>query len=404
MPVPKPKKNEDQDAFISRCVSTLHDEDPDRPNEQIVAMCFTSWRESKNAAAEGGVELTFMAAVHSIASEGEHLATFYVMNTSLNRNGWRVTEEALEAALPSLLGKKLGCIPGYRVNHVHKPLDVGKWVRVEKPDGYALATAEITDPVAWERLSSGEWGPVSVVISAYRVVCSTCGEDITAEPCEHVKAKKAVEVVESFKFTRVDFVGTPAYPQAGIITLDELRGAQAARIRMASYSAFDKEAPWEQKTSQSTDGQAPGSLGGSPNPEEEKRKKMEAKIAELEQKLETLKTENTTLKAESTTLKTSFKAIEDERHAECVAAAVEARVKAGMMKAEDANSLKALNDETLKLLKADAEIVAKKLEAAPRKDPKTSYEDQTKEEDDTLKAAVDRSRERLFGKRKEADN
>jgi hypothetical protein len=437
------------------------------------------FREHYKAEAESGVELTFMAAIHSIASQGDHLATFYVMNTSLNRNRWKVTDEALEAALPSLLGKILGCIPGYRVNHVHKPLDVGKWVKVEKPDGYALATAEITDPVAWSKLTSGEWGPVSVVISAYRVVCSKCGEDITAKPCEHIASGEAFEIVESFKFDRVDFVGTPAYPQAGIVTLDELKEAQAARARMASYSAFakapedtpwdfneadydleqlkrasayveppgdkkgdchlahhkpdgilvwhgvsaagaalqgsrggyqgpgkdqakehltphyhafEKEAPWEQKTSQSTNGRASGSPGENPNPEEERKKGMESKIAELESKVNSLTTENTSLKA-------SLKSIRDEQHDELVAAAVDARVKAGLMKAENADKLKPLDDETLRLLKADAEAIVKKLQAAPKKNPKTSYDDQTPEEDNSLKAAIDESRTRLFGKK-----
>jgi hypothetical protein len=45
MPVPKPHKGESQDDFISRCMSKLADTDPDRPNEQRLAMCFSAWRE-----------------------------------------------------------------------------------------------------------------------------------------------------------------------------------------------------------------------------------------------------------------------------------------------------------------------------------------------------------------------
>jgi len=177
-----------------------------------------------------GIELRFWAAVQSIAaSAGRRLATFYLMDTSLNRNGWRVTDRAIEDALPTLLGKPLGCIPGYRINHVHEPLVVGQWVEFEKPDGNAFATAEITDGVAWERVSSGEWGPVSVVIKAHRVVCSRCGGDITAGPDEHVLDGEGHEIVESFSFSRVDFVADPAYPQAGLITLGQLSEAKTPR-------------------------------------------------------------------------------------------------------------------------------------------------------------------------------
>jgi HK97 family phage prohead protease len=45
MPVPKPHKGESQDDFTDRCMSALADSDPDRPNEQRVAMCFSAWRE-----------------------------------------------------------------------------------------------------------------------------------------------------------------------------------------------------------------------------------------------------------------------------------------------------------------------------------------------------------------------
>jgi len=45
MPVPKPHKGESQDDFMGRCMSALADSDPDRPQEQRLAMCFSAWRE-----------------------------------------------------------------------------------------------------------------------------------------------------------------------------------------------------------------------------------------------------------------------------------------------------------------------------------------------------------------------
>jgi len=189
-----------------------------------------------------GVELRFWAAVHSIETGKEkRLATFYLLNTSVNLNNWRVTDKALEDALPTLIEKPLGCIPGYRINHVHETVQVGRFVKVDKPDGYALATAEITDRIAWGKVSSGEWGPISVVILAFKVTCSVCGENITPGPDEHILNGNGHEVVESFRFEKVDFVSEAAYPQAGVITLGHLAEAQAPEGILLTAAAIPFE-------------------------------------------------------------------------------------------------------------------------------------------------------------------
>jgi len=349
-----------------------------------------------------GVELRFWASVHSVETgEETHLATFYLLNTSLNRNNWRVTDKALEDALPTLLGKPLGCIPGYRVNHVHQPLQVGKWIRVDKPDGYALATAEISDPVAWERLSSGEWGPVSVVIRAFKVTCSRCGADITGAPDEHVASMEGHEVIESFVFDRVDFVSEPAYPQAGILTIGHLAQAASEGVLYASRSNVDG---------------AQGPQGADPKPEEKREnKKMEEKIAELQSQLEQLRTEKQhtatvvaglqenieQLQSENQELKEDLQRRKAERHQELLNAATEARLRAGLVRDREAEAqrLKELDDGTLILLAEDADQVAEKLAKAPPTGPKAKY---TGNDKSTFEAAVDDMREQLFGYRKEA--
>jgi len=53
MPVPKPKPNESQQEFISRCISEMHDIDPDRPHDQIIAICYTAWRDAKGESQDG---------------------------------------------------------------------------------------------------------------------------------------------------------------------------------------------------------------------------------------------------------------------------------------------------------------------------------------------------------------
>ena len=47
MPVPKPVSGESEDDFISRCMSALDKTDPERPQEQRLAMCFNTWRQSR---------------------------------------------------------------------------------------------------------------------------------------------------------------------------------------------------------------------------------------------------------------------------------------------------------------------------------------------------------------------
>lgn len=47
MPVPTPRSGEQQDDFISRCISFLADEDPEMPNRQRIAICFSQWRDKE---------------------------------------------------------------------------------------------------------------------------------------------------------------------------------------------------------------------------------------------------------------------------------------------------------------------------------------------------------------------
>jgi len=167
----------------------------------------------------------FFAAVHSIETgEEENLATFYIMNTTVNLNGWGVSDKALEEALPTILRKLIGCGPDYRIDaHYPESIGVGRFVRSEKPDGYAMGTAEITDQKVWEHLVSGEWGPISVVIHSYRETCSKCLQDLTHEedPFKHdcIANGEAYLLIESFVFERADFIDYPAVPQAGLINV-----------------------------------------------------------------------------------------------------------------------------------------------------------------------------------------
>ncbi len=47
MPIPKPKDKENEKKFISRCIKTLTKRDPNRPRDQIIAICYSQYGESK---------------------------------------------------------------------------------------------------------------------------------------------------------------------------------------------------------------------------------------------------------------------------------------------------------------------------------------------------------------------
>lgn len=47
MPVPSPNEGEGSQAFISRCIKALHHSDPDRPDDQIQGMCYTTLRKAR---------------------------------------------------------------------------------------------------------------------------------------------------------------------------------------------------------------------------------------------------------------------------------------------------------------------------------------------------------------------
>ena len=350
-------------------------------------------------------QLRFFASLQDTYEEADrHYATFYLIDDSLNKNNWRVTGDALLRALPGLVGKPVSAKPGYRVDHVSEPLDVGVFTKVDKSDGYAIGTAEIKDPIAWEKLKAKDWGPVSVELSAFQISCSKCGKDILTEPCEHVQSGEAHKVITDFRFDRFAFVDDPAYPMAGLLyaagklqsrNSDEPTGAlnPATKKGEENFMEDEKIAELEDKLK---------------NVATEKTE-LESKLAEAEKKLEaakeslTGKEELESKKGELDTqvqeLKAQLDAIKAERHLERVNGVVDLRVQAGL--AEDrkaeAKRLEALDDKTLEIMKADAKVFAAERERmAKLLGPKAKF---TAASQDELQEKIEETRQRLFGHR-----
>ena len=404
MPIPKPRENESEDAFISRCISFLINEGYEP--EQAKGIAFSQWRDSKKGAAH---ELRFITSIHQLEAGPEgNLATFYLMNTSRNRNRWGVTKQALEEALPTIVRVSLGCGPGYKIDkHYASPMKVGSFLKGKMPNGYALGTAKVEDELVWGNLKAGKWGPISVVITSYREVCSKCGQSLIGErnPWEHdcIAKDDAYIQVHSFKFKHVDLVDIPAYPQAG---LQDFGGAVEGLV------SIPLELCAGIYTSQSITDGLPGALGNQNSPDRKELKKMtpeeieqlQAKVTELQGSVDTLTASVTTLNDEKKTLtkdketleakvetlenpeenpeikvlNDKLAAIEAERHQEVLDACVEARFKAGLTsdKAKELTALKDFSDEMLKFMTLEAAKVEEMREESEPGKPKSKYTDQ----------------------------
>ena len=321
--------------------------------------------------------MTFLAGLHKLDAASK-TATFYIMNTSRNRNRWGVTEKALSEASPSLKGKKLGMGAGYKIDK-HYPegetLDSGVFVAYSHQGNYLEGNAKIEDPKTLGMLKDGKLGPISVVIYAYAVSCSKCGAEIKAEPGaaeKHVciQAGAGYEQVDSFTFKRVDFVDEPAYPQAGLLDLaaDTQRQAVPLELLAGFYTGQPSQSPNKQVNKQVTE-----------------EKIENPKIAALEQSNKQLETD--LKKAQKTAddnatkvseLSAKLKAIEDQKHADLVEQAYRARANAGIAAEEklERELLAKQSDDTLKLFVQDAQKVASKLQAQAQghQTPKTKFE------------------------------
>ncbi len=345
-----------------------------------------------------GSERRFIAGLLSFAtdSEGVRKATFYIMNTSRNRNRWGVTNQALDEALPTLRGVKLGMGAGYKIDR-HYPdgqtMDCGLFTGYEKPGSYALGTGKIDDEQTWQMMQEGKLGPVSVVIHSFRDTCSSCGEDLSAKKDPFTEHKclcegDAYAKVESFRFKRVDFVDVPAYPQAGLLEMASHTADRAVSIELLA-GVYESQAPPKNGVTKIK------------TEEENLSEKLEQKVASLEQTnakltkdLEAATARATEAASTAETFKTQLEAIRKEKHDALTAECFQARVDAGIAGKEDEEKAKLakLSDETLALLKADALKVAQVTQTRETAAPKLRY---SKTNEEPLDTAIKECRARL---------
>jgi uncharacterized protein YlaN (UPF0358 family) len=330
----------------------------------------------------------YHTAIYTIQPGEKNHATFYLINTTPNRNKWAVTDKALQEALPTILNKTIGCGPEYRNDkHYPEPVKLGTFTEYKKPNGYALATAQISDQTAWNKLTNGEWGPISVVINSYLETCSKCQQDLTSteNPFNHecIAEGKAHLQVESFVFERVDFIDNPAYPQAGYLHT----AATSNKVSLELLAQFYEGKP---------------PANGSPiqpNPISNQRKKpmtqenLQERITQLEQQLSDEKKirEN---------LQTQLNNIQTRRHNELVDETLQARSQANLVNdpTEERKRLTEYSEDFLIQLKKDAKKIAETI-TQQMGAPKTKNDGPNPTE---IQAAIETTRTKLFGTRRDS--
>jgi len=303
---------------------------------------------------------SFYTGLQSFNVEGKK-ATFYLMNTSPNRDNWAVSAKALDEALPTLIGKPIGLGFNYEAGHdddVGEMRNVGVFTATENKGNYALAVANITDEKVLDLIKKGKLGPVSVVIQPYRMTCSTCGRK-WEQYQDHYQCNNYHKVVESFVFNRVDFVKTPAYPQAGLLDL-------AASCIQSNSSAPLPLLAAAYEGSQTTTNNNNKKSFGEKHPMSETTNsvhlgKIESELSLLSASLKTLTTQNNELEARVKVLETENTNLKKERHSALVEKAIAARKAAGLgdETVDRVTFAASFSDSALETVITDAEKVLK---------------------------------------------
>lgn len=357
---------EAQRLFLEVMNSALEQYDGDE--EKAFATAWTAvktwWKREDDRWVRRGSEIsfTYLAQVKPLLDDERHYAEIYVIDTTANKARWQVTDEALKNALGSLIGKPLLAYPDHS-----ETIEVGRFIDVSKPDGYAIGGVEITDEEAWRKIQDGEWKYVSPQVKGFWVT----NED-------------GVDVLYDFGFEHVAFVPNPAYPNARVLNA-QMEDGGLRTFSAALTSELDQVRNKKDKKEKKKKG--------------ERKKLSEDIAAELRTELAKAQTKIAALESANTELKADLDRVIGERHLERVAELVGLRLKAGLVevdkKGAEVDRLSELGDDTLNLLTADTKAFIVRM--SKPSGPKARYTAEQQMD------AVESVRERLFGYRREKD-
>ncbi|MCL2691007.1 MAG: hypothetical protein FWE56_01960 [Candidatus Bathyarchaeota archaeon] len=185
---------------------------------------------------------TFAGIVDTVKDDNK--AIFSLMTDGSNRNQQGLTKEAMVKCLKNMNGTPLRIGKNYRTGHNQQnKMCVGKFLDTTEYEGYAIGTAEITDPHVAHLLKNGELGPISWQMIYQKAQCSNCGTDLSGQDWhQHGCIKNGSAYSQLFDATIVgfDFVDQPAYPDAGFkkfvaaagVNLEDLNKDHSGKTRV----------------------------------------------------------------------------------------------------------------------------------------------------------------------------
>ena len=173
MPLPKPERDESQDEYVSRCMEWMHENESERPQKQQLAMCFSTWRDSKRSA----VREVIIPIIRSFEKDGDRYVYGYgaVFDTP-DELDTIISRQLVEENIP-----RLKMYPSLRFMH-ETPLGKIEFDKtVELPTG-ELVTTRIDDhgfhilgkvfkscDKEWSMIQEGHWG-LSYALASHGLV------------------------------------------------------------------------------------------------------------------------------------------------------------------------------------------------------------------------------------------
>lgn len=107
MPIPKPRAGEQQDKFISRCIKQLKKIDPNRPQKQIIAICYDSWKRKKEGKMKDYILNYVVPIKETFRENDDFLIRGIAINETVTRNGIKYVAEELEKSAVTLKNKPI---------------------------------------------------------------------------------------------------------------------------------------------------------------------------------------------------------------------------------------------------------------------------------------------------------
>lgn len=211
MPLPTPQKGEEQNDFISRCIRFVKKEDPQTPNNQATAMCFTQWRKNKEMSKHeklGRIEFSIPiqeSLVQEITTQGtkEFFINGIAINATTTRNGITYIAEELAKSASTLKNKPILKDHINSVDHI-----VGRTTEntyFDSTNNNIKFEAKIMDEEIKQKIKDGRITSVSV--------------GATVEDLQKIEATESIPeqiVAKGIDFVELSLVAVPADPNAGI--------------------------------------------------------------------------------------------------------------------------------------------------------------------------------------------